>query len=33
MQTNDQLLVHFENYLAQLELPSEPELLYAPIDY
>ena len=33
MQTNEQLLSIFENYLAQLELPSEPELLYAPIDY
>ena len=33
MQTNDQLLAIFENYLAQLELPEEPELLYAPIEY
>lgn len=33
MQTNDQLLTIFENYLAQLELPQEPELLYAPIEY
>jgi len=33
MQTNDQLLTIFENYLAQQELPSEPELLYAPIGY
>ncbi len=33
MQTNDQLLTLFENYLAQLELPKEPELLYAPIAY
>ncbi len=33
MQTNDQLLAIFENYLAQLELPREPELLYAPIEY
>ncbi len=33
MQSNDQLLEIFENYLAQLELPQEPELLYAPIEY
>ncbi len=33
METNDQLLTIFENYLAQQELPSEPELLYAPIGY
>jgi len=33
METNDRLLELFENYLAQLKLPSEPELLYAPIDY
>ena len=33
MQTNDQLLAIFENYLAQLKLPQEPELLYNPIEY
>ncbi len=33
MQTNSQLLEYFENYLAQTEFPSEPELLYAPIAY
>ncbi len=33
MQTNSQLLATFENYLAQTEFPSEPELLYAPISY
>ena len=33
METNDRLLELFENYLAQTELPAEPELLYAPIDY
>lgn len=33
MQTNEQLLSVFENYLAQTEFPSEPELLYAPIGY
>lgn len=33
MQTNEQLLATIENYLAQAELPSEPELLYAPIGY
>ena len=33
MQTNDQLLAIFENYLAQLSLPQEPELLYNPIEY
>ena len=31
MQTNDQLLAAIETYLAQCELPAEPELLYAPI--
>ena len=33
MQTNEQLLSVIENYLAQTELPAEPELLYAPIGY
>lgn len=33
MQTNDELLASIENYLAQTELPAEPELLYAPIGY
>lgn len=33
MQTNERLLDEIENYLAQIELPSEPELLYAPIGY
>ena len=29
----DELLELFENYLAQTETPSEPELLYTPIVY
>ncbi|MBQ8307209.1 MAG: polyprenyl synthetase family protein, partial [Alistipes sp.] len=33
MQTNDQILAQFENYLGQIDLPKEPELLYAPIEY
>lgn len=33
MQNNEQLLSVIENYLAQTELPAEPELLYAPIGY
>ena len=33
MQNNEQLLSLIENYLAQTELPAEPELLYAPIGY
>ncbi len=33
MQTTEQLLASFENYLAQTELPAEPELLYTPIAY
>lgn len=33
MQTNEQLLQTIENYLAQRELPSEPERLYDPIRY
>lgn len=31
--TNDQMLCLFESYLAQLEIPEEPALLYAPITY
>ncbi|MFR9504267.1 MAG: polyprenyl synthetase family protein [Rikenellaceae bacterium] len=33
MKSNDLLLEQIENYLAQIELPSEPERLYAPITY
>ena len=33
MQNNEHLLQAIENYLAQTELPAEPELLYAPIGY
>ncbi|MFI3316400.1 MAG: polyprenyl synthetase family protein [Rikenellaceae bacterium] len=33
MKSNEILLAQIENYLAQLELPSEPERLYAPIGY
>ncbi|MEG2370961.1 MAG: polyprenyl synthetase family protein [Alistipes sp.] len=33
MKSNDQLLSSIENYLAQLEINSEPERLYAPIGY
>lgn len=33
MQTNEQLLSEIENFLAQTELPTEPERLYAPIGY
>ena len=33
MQTNEQLLASIENYLAQCEVPAEPERLYAPIRY
>lgn len=33
MHTNDQILAIFESYLAQVELPDEPKLLYAPIEY
>ncbi|MEG0789903.1 MAG: polyprenyl synthetase family protein [Alistipes sp.] len=33
MKSNDQLLSSIENYLAQLEIHSEPERLYAPIGY
>lgn len=32
-QTNEQLLSTIENYLAQTDLPAEPQLLYAPIGY
>ena len=33
MLDNERLLSSIENYLAQRELPSEPERLYAPIGY
>ncbi len=33
MQTNERLLSAIENYLAQIEFPADPELLYAPIGY
>ena len=33
MRNNDQILDLFENYLAQMQLPEEPELLYNPIIY
>ena len=33
MQDTERLLAAVENYLAQQELPSEPEKLYAPIGY
>jgi len=33
MQTNEQILRTVESYIAQRELPSEPELLYDPIRY
>ncbi len=33
MLSNDQLLELFENYLAQMEVPIEPERLYAPLTY
>ena len=33
MQDTERLLAYVENYLAQQELPSEPEKLYAPIGY
>ncbi|MFI3285038.1 MAG: polyprenyl synthetase family protein [Rikenellaceae bacterium] len=33
MKSNEHLLDLIENYLAQLELPTEPERLYAPISY
>ena len=33
MENNNQILLQFENHLAQLPLPEEPQLLYAPIEY
>ncbi len=33
MESNDRILEQIENYLAQIELPSEPSNLYAPISY
>ena len=33
MKNNDEILTLFENYLAQIQLPEEPELLYKPILY
>ena len=33
MKNNDEILALFENYLAQLQLPEEPQLLYQPIIY
>ena len=33
MKNNDEILNLFENYLAQIHLPEEPELLYKPILY
>lgn len=33
MQSNEQLLAMFENYLAQMDVPIEPERLYAPLTY
>ena len=33
MRNNDQILELFENHLAQMQLPEEPELLYNPIIY
>ena len=33
MKNNDEILVLLENYLAQIQLPDEPELLYKPILY
>ena len=33
MRNNDQILSLFENHLAQMQLPDEPELLYNPIIY
>ncbi len=33
MKSNAQILDQVENYLAQMEFPSEPELLYNPINY
>ena len=33
MKSNDEILTLFENYLAQMQLPEEPQLLYQPILY
>ena len=33
MLDNERLLSSIENYLAQRELPSEPERIYAPIGH
>ena len=33
MKTNEEILDLFENHLAQIQLPEEPELLYKPILY
>lgn len=33
MKNNDEILALFENYLAQIQLPEEPQLLYSPIIY
>ena len=33
MRNNEEILLLLENYLAQIELPSEPQYLYAPIIY
>lgn len=33
MKSNDEILTLFENYLAQMQLPEEPQLLYQPIIY
>ncbi len=33
MKNNDEMLALFENYLAQMKLPEEPQLLYQPIIY
>ena len=33
MKTNEEIIELFENHLAQIQLPEEPELLYAPILY
>ena len=31
MRNNDEILALFENYLAQIQLPEEPHILYSPI--
>ena len=33
MRNNDEILALFENYLAQISMPKEPQLLYEPIIY